>query len=164
MVRRDGASSLPLSIFSTCRTGPVLNYSPTMSEYHENVEISSVSHRSMAFLVPNNIFRLLKDGWSPREQAMIEKVSRDFYHCGMNSVSQQPDENDTDIVPNLWDEFCFTPAERKFRIHVPNFIKDWFIPIPTLQFSTRPSKRFKLLFIIGDKVRVKGNTWIGVSV
>ena len=40
---------------------------PKMIEYTESAEISYVCFLTLAFLKPNNIFRWLKDGRSPRE-------------------------------------------------------------------------------------------------
>jgi hypothetical protein len=64
-VRRDGASALALSIFSS--NARILSRIPTMIEYDEGAEISYVRRLSLAFLAPDNIFRWLKDGRSPRE-------------------------------------------------------------------------------------------------
>jgi hypothetical protein len=64
-VGRDGASALALSIFSS--NARILNRIPKMLEYDESAEISYVRRLSLAFLAPNNIFRWLKDGRSPRE-------------------------------------------------------------------------------------------------
>jgi hypothetical protein len=67
VVRRDGASALALAIVSG--KARILNcrMMPTMIEYAESAEISYVRRLSLAFLEPNNIFRWLQDGQSPRE-------------------------------------------------------------------------------------------------
>jgi hypothetical protein len=64
-VRRDGASALALSIFSS--NARILNRIPNLIEYDERAEISYVRRLSLAFLAPNNILCWLKDGRSARE-------------------------------------------------------------------------------------------------
>ncbi len=66
VARRDSASVVALAMVSG--HVPILNcrMMPKMIEYAESVEIY-MRHLSLAFLEPNNIFRWLKDGRSPRE-------------------------------------------------------------------------------------------------